>query len=522
MKRLLIALLLAAGLLLSAGRGEAQVQIYIGNSGDTAVAALSGTTISVPVSAYNPVYNYSGCYFAPYYFYDYYCLTYAQLTFVYDPTRIDSIGVEPTSPGLATLSATSPASGRFTVTASGGVGGYQEQLFRLRIKLAAGAPDGGYMWVQVDSLASPSYPGIAAVSGGARSYAAQVCHATSTWGDVDGNGRVDSRDALITLSAAVGLPVSGFSLGFGDVDDDGLTNSRDALMMLSAAIALPIYPWNRLGVAIPDACPGLSAPGETVVFQRSQASGGGVFRLDSLLTVPVQLTTDPSDAWPRLNAAGTTVAFQCYDPTVPQVCLVGLDGNTRRLLTGPEATQRTAPDWSPDGTKLAYLWQNGGPPILFTMDSSGANQFQVGAVALRSGTVAWSRDGGRLAYLDWSLGYSVSTVTMDSAHTVVPLGVTGVGLVRWSPLDTLVAYQPSSSGPIWSVPAGGGTPASLVTIDGIQSFDWGPAGIVFSMAMGYQGPSLWLLKGGPTGTLVRLTAPGPSDSDNQPSFRRTP
>jgi hypothetical protein len=37
-----------------------------------------------------------------------------------------------------------------------------------------------------------------------------------------------------------------------------------------------------------------------------------------------------------------------------------------------------------------------------------------------------------------------------------------------------------------------------------------------------QSPSLWLLRGGPSGRLVRLTAPAPSGGDAQPSFRRNP
>jgi hypothetical protein len=382
------------------------------------------------------------------------------------------------------------------------------------------------MWVRVDSLASPSYQNIAAVSGGARSIVAQVCHATNTWGDVDGNGRVDSRDALITLSAAVGLPVSGFNLGFGDVDEDGLINSRDALMMLSSSIALPISVTNRIGVAIPDACPGVTAPGETVVFQRSLTSGGGLFRLDSLSTVPVQLTTNPYDVWPRLNAAGTSVAFQCLDQlSYNQICLADRAGANRDTVTASgTGIHHFAPDWSPSGTQLAYAQMNGWPPILFTMDPSGANQFQVGAVPLQASMVAWSHNAGRLAYVDVNT-YAVSTVTMDTTHTVLALGPTGTSMTRWSPGDTAVAYQPYYYGyltPIWSVPSTGGTPAPLVTIADIQDFDWGPSGVVFTMALPGGNPSLWLLKGGPSGMLVRLTSPAASEQDRQASLRRSP
>jgi hypothetical protein len=516
-KRLTIVGTLAACLTLGVARSEAQVQVSIGNPSDSAIAVLSGTRSGLLVSAYNPAFNSAGCYGPTA---QYYCLSYAKLTFVYDPTLIDSVAADTVTNGFsAVASATGP--GTFTVTASGLAAGYQASLFRFRVKLAAGAHDGGYLWMRVDSLDSPSFGNIGAFQGGARAAAVQVCHATDVWGDVDGNGRVDSRDALITLSAAVGLPVSGFSLGFGDVDGDGLTNSRDALMTLSYAIALPISVANRVGSAIPDACPGVAAPGETIVFQRMLPSAGGVFRLDSLSTNPVQLTTNPSDAWPRLNAAGTAVAFQCTGSDfLLQICLVDRAGTGRRTITGPGLPQHMTPDWSPGGTRIAYLQQNGWPPVLYTMDSSGSGQFRVGA-QVAAGWAAWSHDGNRLAYQDANSN-AVGTVTMDTLHTIVSLGVVGAPTLRWSPGDTLVAYQPSAWGPIWGVPAAGGTPTPVVTIAGIQSFDWSQAGIVFTMALPNGSPSLWLLRGGPSGRLVRLTAPAPSGGDAQPSFRRNP
>ncbi len=66
------------------------------------------------------------------------------------------------------------------------------------------------------------------------------CPARGMFGDVDKDGAINSRDALIALSNAVGLDVSAFDITLGDVDANGATNARDALIILSSAVGLPV------------------------------------------------------------------------------------------------------------------------------------------------------------------------------------------------------------------------------------------------------------------------------------------
>jgi hypothetical protein len=86
----------------------------------------------------------------------------------------------------------------------------------------------------------------------------RICHATKIWGDLDGSLAVNTRDALIALTSAVGLPVTGFDTSVGDVDrDDGVT-SRDALMILSHSLGIATA--SRVSLGVPDACPSLTGP----------------------------------------------------------------------------------------------------------------------------------------------------------------------------------------------------------------------------------------------------------------------
>ena len=75
------------------------------------------------------------------------------------------------------------------------------------------------------------------------------CPARGYFGDVDGDGNANSRDALIALSNAVGLDVSAFDVSLGDVDANGATNARDALIILSSAVGMDVGAFRVMRIA---------------------------------------------------------------------------------------------------------------------------------------------------------------------------------------------------------------------------------------------------------------------------------
>jgi hypothetical protein len=340
-----------------------------------------------------------------------------------------------------------------------------------------------------------------------------MCYATEQYGDLDGNGRVESRDALITLTGAVGLPVGGFNLALGDVDGDNLTSSRDALMMLSYAVSLPIYVANRIAQGVPSACPPLGAAPEAIVFRRSAGSGS-----DTLYLLPATSSTPaavPNAAGtlshPRLAADGISVAYQCNDASsYPQVCRINTDGSAFAQLTSGFNYSET-PDWSPDGAKLSFRF-NGYP---YTMDNTGAGQVQTGANFMSYvATLAWNRDGTVLAYPSSGVRFVNSDGTNDVPVTT---GFTDAVMIRWSPAgDSLAFTRPT--GRAYLVPSAGGTASLAFAFSTLayRAFDWGPPGFVFGLTQpGREG--LYYLAS-PTAPLVRLTR----GKDTDPAFRRNP
>ncbi len=516
MRRALAVLVVAGGLALAtAARARAQgpISFYFGNaSSDTAVALVQGATVEIPVRLANPGANT----------YPYYYVVAARLVVHYDPSRLTVVGAVGEPSGLSVVGRFGPGSGRDTVVASGSGYGTDAPAVRLRVQLQPGIADGAYLWLQPDSVQLYSYnTGYAYTTGLSR--VGQGCHATAMWGDVDANLRVDSRDALITLSAAVGLPVTGFDLARGDVDGDGLSNSRDALMMLSYAIGISpavSVSLNRTATGIADACPALTPPGETVVFVRSGASAG-IYRLDSLSTTPVRVTAGATDLWPRLNAAGTSVVFQCPDSIgVTAVCRVGATGTGRAALVTTGGTSLPYPDWSPDGTRIAFFWASAGS--IATADSLGGSQTLVPASPATTAGVAWSRDGTRLLYGNGGLWTVLATTPFTV--TTIASSVDVAAPLRWDPSGLVVVFKRSDQR-IWFTDAGGtGTPGPVTWFaTAIGGYDWeGANGIVFAMPDGRGVSSLWMLRDGQNGPLVRLTDPGAGAGDDQPSFRRNP
>jgi hypothetical protein len=77
------------------------------------------------------------------------------------------------------------------------------------------------------------------------------CPARGYWGDADGDRSSGSRDALLALSAAVGLDVSAFpDIGLADVDASVAIEARDALIILSHAVGIDVSTFRVMRIAL--------------------------------------------------------------------------------------------------------------------------------------------------------------------------------------------------------------------------------------------------------------------------------
>jgi Tol biopolymer transport system component len=106
------------------------------------------------------------------------------------------------------------------------------------------------------------------------------------------------------------------------------------------------------------------------------------------------------------------------------------DGSHLVQLTFGGEFKDQVPDWSPDGTKIAYA--AGDPGDVFVMNADGTNQHAVVSGPTDDFGTAWSPAGGQIAFLRFD----------DRTVYVVHEDGSGAHSVRTYGLEAVPGWQP--------------------------------------------------------------------------------
>jgi TolB protein len=199
-------------------------------------------------------------------------------------------------------------------------------------------------------------------------------------------------------------------------------------------------------------------------------------------------TVEPDDSnlreltggsYPNWSPDGTELAFVRQDADEVDLSVMSADGsnlnNLVDLPTDPAPT--SGPSWSPDGTKIAFESYED----IYTMDSDGSNQTQLTKTAqLIELFPAFSPNGSQISFFKFSYTSQPGSIyVMDSdGSDPTPLVETYYGdECVWSPDGTKIAFYESPTDEVYVVNADGSGRVALSSnkaLDGEP--DWSPDG----------------------------------------------
>ena len=122
-----------------------------------------------------------------------------------------------------------------------------------------------------------------------------------------------------------------------------------------------------------------------------------------------------SNSSPDWSPDGTKIAFQSTVDENLEIYTISPDGANLINLTQNEASDYT-PAWSPDGSKIAFVSDRNGNEDIFVMDADGSNVVQLTTTPSYDKGPAWSPDGNFIVYYaNWGLNAEVYVIRADGS-----------------------------------------------------------------------------------------------------------
>lgn len=504
---------------LAAQTGSAMRFEFVYETGDSVYAALAGGETNVTLMAFDQAFTNPG-------------LGAFTLRVYFDPTRVSYVSGSAASacPDSTAFPLNPPVAGtnyvEFSAAGCAPINTYAANVVRFRLRLQAGPGTGTVLYA--DPLSVTQSDGTLRPNDGEADLA-EICLGTAVWGDIDGDLAVGSRDALIALAGAVGLPTGGFNLTRGDVDSDGRVTSRDALFMLSSAVELPTA-GSRTGEAIAQSCAPQTALSDSLYYQ-TEGSGRATLDVDGLTiraaadTLPT-IVGDSSADWftsasynhkyrPRVSPDGTKVLYACWYNTstsAAQICTTSADGSggTIRLSTS-DFSIHASPDWSPAGDSIAFVRDGD----IYIVSAAGLGERLVVNLTGPISSVAWNPTGARtIAFTVQGCNGDVRVLDLDTGvQTIVAAGDCGPkgqpDMVDWNPAGDSLTFDMFIDGSnrktVIVAPAVANATLTKRISSGLAGADeplWRSDGVVFQLAGTLYG-QLYFRRN--DGTVFRLT-----------------
>ena len=187
-----------------------------------------------------------------------------------------------------------------------------------------------------------------------------------------------------------------------------------------------------------------------IAFGMTDATGAHIYAVEPDGHRLRRLTGGPyEDLCPAYSPTGRTIAFCSNRSGNFEIWSMTSDGRQLRLLTS--LAYATFPDYSPDGTHIAFGGQAADDPNdeIFVMRRDGSGLHQITSGAGNNDYPAWSPDGRKLAFISDRTGVEqVWTMRPDGSSTtqLTDRPVDHGELPDWSPDGRRIAYTEGIAG----------------------------------------------------------------------------
>jgi Tol biopolymer transport system component len=277
-----------------------------------------------------------------------------------------------------------------------------------------------------------------------------------------------------------------------------------------------------------DRSPSWSPDGAWIVYHNGGPGDFDVWRKPAQGTwPPTRLTDGPYNynVAPCWSPSGDEIVFASDRAGDMNLDLWVMDtiGNPLRQITSFAPVRSVSkPDWSADGSTIAFYWGSDGGADrndIWIVDAAGGAAVQITAnpAGTRDRDPSWAPDGSLIAFGSDRGGNTGIWVVEPVPGAVPALIEMSAGDDRdpaWSPDGEWIAFKSNRTGTadIWLMPSGGGT-AVQVTTDPANDYEpcWSPDGTAIAFVSDRSGnPDIWIIDV-PTAALEdALAAPAPS------------